>query len=604
VAKVRGLTREGLKQKWLDDSLAAIKSYMGDSMPLSEFMKEFDDKGRLSKADRLTLVEQALILLEMNYVHLPQKRAMHGTDPVLRLRRLRFQLGEMKPDELPGDIQFHAQMQRIFTSARDIHTNYTLPAPFKNRTAYLPFLIEEYFDRNAKAADRRRSGEDADLMDVFDLEKRRFLVSHVATGLRHATFKRGVEVLYWNGVPINRAIEINGERQAGSNLEARFAHGMDSLTIRPFNGSLPPEEMWVVVSYRTEQGKLEEIKLEWRVYTSKPKSNRQKVSGGKKSGSGMTAAAAMNPHKDAINRARKLLFAPGKKKPHKKIAASGKRPGTPEDGEIKTRMPDMLRAMPVKTTSGDFGYIRIFNFRVEFEDQVDAFVNEFARLLKLLPNAGLIIDVRGNGGGDIAAAERILQLLTSRRIKPTLFEVINTPLNLDICRALGWSEWAESISQSALTGSVHSQGFPITSEDLCNNIGRVYFGPVVLITDALCYSATDMFAASFQDHEIGEILGTSGRTGAGGANVLGQKDLTKWLSKHPERSPFKTLPKGVSMRVAFRRSIRAGKNIGRPLEELGVVPDRRYYMTRDDLLYGNRDLIARAGQILSKARTV
>jgi hypothetical protein len=97
---------------------------------------------------------------------------------------------------------------------------------------------------------------------------------------------------------------------------------------------------------------------------------------------------------------------------------------------------------------------------VEFEDQVDAFVNEFARLLKLLPQSGLIIDVRGNGGGDIGAAERILQLLTARRIKPTLFEVINTPLNLDICRALGWSEWAESISQSALTGAIHSQGFP------------------------------------------------------------------------------------------------------------------------------------------------
>jgi C-terminal processing protease CtpA/Prc len=126
---------------------------------------------------------------------------------------------------------------------------------------------------------------------------------------------------------------------------------------------------------------------------------------------------------------------------------------------------------------------------------------------------------------------------------------------------------------------------------------------LVLITDALCYSATDMFAASFQDHEIGEVLGTSGRTGAGGANVLSQKDLTEWLSKHPDRSPFRTLPKGVSMRVAFRRSIRAGKNIGRPLEELGVVPDRRYYMTRDDLLYGNRDLIARAGKLLSKART-
>src|SRR5215471_19145285 len=79
MAKIRGLTREGLKEKWLDESLAAMKSYMGASIPLVDFMIEFNDKGRLSRSDRLLLVEQALILFEMNYVHLPQKRAMHGT---------------------------------------------------------------------------------------------------------------------------------------------------------------------------------------------------------------------------------------------------------------------------------------------------------------------------------------------------------------------------------------------------------------------------------------------------------------------------------------------------------------------------------------------
>src|SRR5215831_3608461 len=280
MGKTRGLTRAGLQEKWLDESLAAMKTYIGASIPLTDFMNEFNDKGRLSKADRLTLVEQALTLLEMNYVHLPQKRAMHGTDPVLRLRRLRFQLGEMRQDELPHDIEFHGQMQRIFTSVRDIHTNYTLPAPFKNMTAFLPFLIEEYFDRGANSPGRSGRDGEANPADVFSLEKTpMFLISHVAAGFRHPSFKKGVEVLYWNGVPINRAVEINGQRQPGSNLEARLARGLDSLTIRPFNGSLPPEEMWVVVTYRTEQGKVQEIKLEWRVYHSKPKSSLRKASG-------------------------------------------------------------------------------------------------------------------------------------------------------------------------------------------------------------------------------------------------------------------------------------------------------------------------------------
>ncbi|MFF3930493.1 S41 family peptidase [Streptomyces hirsutus] len=42
---------------------------------------------------------------------------------------------------------------------------------------------------------------------------------------------------------------------------------------------------------------------------------------------------------------------------------------------------------------------------------------------------------------------------------------------------------------------------------------------MVLITNARCYSATDIFAAGFQDHRIGPVLGTDENTGAGGANV-------------------------------------------------------------------------------------
>ena len=49
-------------------------------------------------------------------------------------------------------------------------------------------------------------------------------------------------MLAWNGVPIVRAIEINGESQAGSNPDARFARGLDNLTIRPLNSTLPPDE--------------------------------------------------------------------------------------------------------------------------------------------------------------------------------------------------------------------------------------------------------------------------------------------------------------------------------------------------------------------------
>ena len=44
---------------------------------LATFLKRIDKRSRLSRKDRLRIVDQALIMLEMNYVHLPLKRAMH-----------------------------------------------------------------------------------------------------------------------------------------------------------------------------------------------------------------------------------------------------------------------------------------------------------------------------------------------------------------------------------------------------------------------------------------------------------------------------------------------------------------------------------------------
>ena len=74
------------------------------------------------------------------YVHLPLKRAMHATDPVQRLRLLRRRLGSLQ------DRKFHEEMLDIFTDLRDLHTNYVLPAPYNRNTAFLPLMIEEFWE--------------------------------------------------------------------------------------------------------------------------------------------------------------------------------------------------------------------------------------------------------------------------------------------------------------------------------------------------------------------------------------------------------------------------------------------------------------------------
>jgi hypothetical protein len=255
-------------------------------------------------------------------------------------------------------------------------------------------------------------------------------------------------------------------------------------------------------------------------------------------------------------------------------------------------MPDVFSFKTVNTTSGQFGYMRIWTFMAD----ATPFVNEFMRIASLLPKNGLIIDVRGNGGGNILCAEFLLQLLTPHMIEPSLLSFRNSPLTLAICQQNDFvSTWVPSIAQSIETGEIHSQGFSILPVDEYNRLGQRYQGPVVLIVDPLCYSATDIFSAGFQDNAIGPILSAGGRTGAGGANVWDHNLLRQVLPA----GPFTALPKATSFRVAIRRIIRSGKNRGMPLEDLGVTPDVLHQMTNNDLLNSNVDLINRAGQMLA-----
>ena len=532
-------------------------------MRLSRFLKEAQARRGLTRHERLRILDQVILLLEMNYVHLPLKRAMHAIDPIQRLKLLKYRLETRH--RMEDEMQFHKRLLEIFASLRDIHTRYLLPSPFKNRVAFLPFLVEQYFDTD-------RKGNRTEKFLVSRVATRQF---YSATKSRRdaAAFKPGVELLYWNGVPVSRAIEINGEIQSGSNLDARFARGLDSLTIRPLSTSLPPDEEWVDITFRDLKRKVRTLRQHWLVYrtvaTPRPKKSRYK-------------RASVDIQKTKINQVRREMFAPRDIPGHK---------------GYEDIFYSQVRTVRLKG-SGErkVGYIRLFDFDV---DDHRLFVEEFKRVITAedFPQDGLIIDVRGNPGGRIRAGERLLQLFTARRIKPELFEFINTPLNLEICRTapkgMGLARWADSIGVAVATGATYSMGFPLTSEAMANDIGQVYYGPVLLITDALSYSTTDMFAAGFQDNEVGEILGTSDNTGAGGANVW---DFDEFIrnSRCVPRSPFKALPRDTSLRIAIRRSIRVGAKEGRTLEELGITPNQRYYMTKLDLIGHNENLIAEA----------
>jgi len=467
------------------------------TIDLSTFLRT---SGELTLADRKRIVEQAILVMEENYVHLPLKRAMHAVDPLQRLRLLRHRLNESVDGELSAEIEFHNELSDIFNSLRDLHTSYRLPKPFIGKSAWLPFFIEE----------------------INEFGVRKYILTKLIGDAGPDSFKPGVTITHWNGIPVEQAVLQNADRHAGSNEAARIARGINSLTIRPLARGLPPDEEWVTVRYIDHEGETHEWTQEWLVFQPRVGVNQLLPDALTKESS----ALGLDDQTDDIQQSKKILFAPSIAQLEE--TSLKQQNSQPMEGSIEsldTLMPGVFRAKEITENGKQYGYIRIFTFNVR---DADVFVDEFVRLAEQLPDNGLIIDVRGNGGGLIFAAEQLLQVLTPRPIEPERAQFINSSVNLQICRnhkqstrfpSLELGDWIDSIKQSIETGATYSLGYPITDPHKCNNIGQRYFGPVVLIVDPLCYSATDIFAAGFKDHDIGPVVGVGENTGAGGANV-------------------------------------------------------------------------------------
>lgn len=545
---------------------------LGVVQTVPEFRAFADTQPKLTMAHRKILIEQAKLLIRDLYVHLPLKQAMHAVDPVQRLRLLQNNF------ETLSERVFHADLIDIFKDLRDLHTNYALPAPYSNRIAFLGILVEAYAHNG----------------------QTRWMASKVAPHLAtDPELQEGARITHWNGMPMELAVWRNADKEAGCNRAARYARGLESMSLRFLGSSLPPDEDWVDLVYQTDSG-VHETRLAWQVFESAA----ELLEGASDPSelledliTPLRYQLGIDERTERVRQAKKQLFSISAVREESRVAKyKGDVPRSTKALQaaniIPTSRPDDLTAKIIDTASGTFGYLRLWTFHMK-DGQIGAFLEEVIRLLtEAFPPEGLIIDVRGNGGGYIIAAEFILQFLTPKTIVPEPTQFINTSATLELtAKVESMQPWQESLRQGVGTGAKYSKGIPLSPADMVNSIGQCYHGPVVLITDAFCYSACDMFAAGFQDHQIGTILGLDEATGAGGANVLTHQSLANdWVD-----GPLQPLPEGAGMRVSLRRTLRVGEKVGQPVEDLGVRPDAVIAYTRDDLLHGNRDMLDQAG---------
>jgi hypothetical protein len=600
-----------LAQKAVDQLLAQREALDLPAMRIQR-LPDFIQNTRvkpISLADRELICDQAILMIEQFYAHLPFKRVRYAIDPVQRIRLLRARLGQ-----IDADPDFHAELLDAFADMRDVHTSYRLPPPFAGAIAFLPFFLQLYFDEKGQ---------------------RHFLVTDVLPGFEHPYFRPGVEVTQWSGVPTVKAVNLLAEHIPGGNPAAKFMRGMMRMTVRSLASTLPPNEEVVFVRYQATQPSAAERILEvpWFAGTGMGTNIFQ-----------THGTSVCEPLKD-LAIVRKVLWrrnewkqeraatSPSRPRLGKKPPAGQKsRPGSEPRASASgvSKLPDIFQFQnSAGTCDGSlgeiepsllrhkgkcFGYVRIKTF----EGDDDEIFQEFQRILRIQQAAapdGLIVDVRGNAGGSIPAAERLLQLMTPQTITPASFQFANTSALQSVIARLQdlsqnplqhpnllqqtedstqyFADWFQDSEEAVFSGSLLSRGRPITLAESANDTGQVYYGPVVLLIDAASYSATDTFAAGFQDHGIGDIIGVDPNTGGGGASRwLHNQELVPRLKGIVELQPaLRTLPAGTSMAFAILRSARVGSNAGEPVEDVGVKCTIPYLLTKPDLVDGSRDLI-------------
>ena len=129
-------------------------------------------------------------------------------------------------------------------------------------------------------------------------------------------------------------------------------------------------------------------------------------------------AYAGDPAAEAVRRVKKMLFSTDKwyEADRQRLpalaqsVAAQKSQGNWFTGKYQ----DAVAARELDLPAGRFGLLRLWSFDLRDDD---GFIAEVIDLLEELPRRGLIIDLRGNPGGLIWAAERLLQLFTPNRLE-------------------------------------------------------------------------------------------------------------------------------------------------------------------------------------------
>lgn len=526
---------------------------------------------------RFTIRQINLVFKELN-PNMILYKSLYDYNPCEALKKLSKSL---TPEQT--NFQFHVAMSEIFTRAHDAHTKYIVPAPFETSYALLGCSIERFYVPGGL------EGSD---------DNARYVVSSVIPGwtFDNPDFQVGVEIIAYGGRLIKEAVNNLAELSFGANDQARLLRGVNYLTYRKLKQELIPTEESVEVAFIDADGKTRQITLPW-VFVDTSKGNfsvEMPIRTVHKHGREMSEEEEnCNPQLMSQTSIKSLLE---RYSVQSKILSR-------EEIEVSTDFDDLFQAEIIETSVGKIGRLIISSFS---SLTTPAFLAESKRIIGLMPEKGLILDLRGNRGGSSLIVKALVEMLTGADLgrqrvaarasdsalqlasRMTIFDEKVRNESLEVYkRAI--------IAGDFLTGPTNIELFSPYAQALQE---RIYFGPLMTIINSRTFSSGDVFTMVQKDLELSTLVGTFDNSAGGGATKISYGQLCKQLPL-----TYPKIKDPLDFDTAHYRYYRMGNTAGAIVEHFGIEADVRYYRTLNDVINDDCDLIEYIASELEKTTT-
>jgi C-terminal processing protease CtpA/Prc len=549
--------------------------------PVPEFLRLADRRvditlPRYTPAQRKTVAEQALILLENMYVHRDLRRGRFGeeVDPVPKVKKI------LENAERSEDNYFHSQLARTFFSQRDRHTNYYYPRPRACYKSALPFSLTIGQDPSSREP----------LVVVRSLLTKPEAVA-LSPGMDR--IHPGDVLLRFDDQPVADKMKELDRADNGANPGASFRVRTTKLTLlNHLADPLPKFDTARLVFLDRTKFPYKEysIELPWLSQVNAhclEEAARDIAPPAPVTPTPVTPAPATPaPAKakggrddDRLDLEYERFYKPVRKTGDGPLVAPPPEEGPPSFANLTDTKDPIIHWKTLSYERAKVGYLRLDSFEPANFDGSTQLIRGLL-LKEFADTDGLIIDLRDNGGGWITWGESLVQLFTAKDVETEDFSLLNTEANRNWLVASKEMPEFRVALEATPARNRYSNPWKLTPLVVANQIGQAYFRPVVILTNARCFSTCDMFTAGMQDHGAALVVGEDKSTGGGGANVIEQE---YFLSKMPEghTAPFEKLPRGQGMRIAWREALRVGPT--RRLEIDGVQAEKVLTPDPDDV---------------------